>query len=193
MPKAAPSAGPGLYQLKVTLNDINPAIWRRLQVPGDTTLNGLHKAIQTVMGWSDSHLHRFVAGGVEYGLPESEDGRIWDDGTRDETAAKLCEVAPSEKDKFEYEYDFSDGWMHEIAVEKILAGKKSDRGVRCLAGERACPPEDCGGPWGYEQTVEALRDSKHPDHEEMVGLIGADFDPEAFDVDAVNTALAKLA
>jgi hypothetical protein len=192
MPKAARSASPGSYQLKVTLAGIEPSIWRRVQVPGDTTLESLNRVIQTAMGWSGDHLHRFLVGGVEYGLRESEQGDIWDKDTRDEAAAKLSEVAPSEKDNFEYEYDFGDCWMHEVVVEKMLAGKKGDPAIQCLAGARACPPEDCGGPWGYEQTIAALRDSKHPDHQEMLELIGGDFDPEAFDVDAVNEALSKL-
>ena len=104
----------------------------------------------------------------------------------------LQQVVSRVKDKLIYEYDFGDSWEHELLVEKILPLEEGKRYPVCLTGKRACPPEDCGGIWGYASLLEAIRDPEHPEHEEMVDWVGGEFDPEAFDLDEVNRELQNL-
>jgi Plasmid pRiA4b ORF-3-like protein len=179
-----------VYQLKVTLQDSKPPIWRRIQVSADITLSKLHHIVQTVMGWSDSHLHQFIVGDTFYGIPDPDS--FMDMDTKYESRAKLNQIAPAEKSKFVYEYDFGDSWEHLILVEKILPAEEGAQYPVCLTGKRACPPEDVGGVWGYDEFLAAIRDADHPDHEEMLEWADGDFDPEAFDLEAVNKALKKL-
>jgi hypothetical protein len=181
-------AGAGqIYQLKITLRDSKPPIWRRVQVPADITLGRLHQVIQVAMGWSSSHLHQFRAGRDYYSDPEFQL-----DDARSERQVKLSKVAPREKSKLGYEYDFGDSWEHELLVEKILQPEPGARYPRCIAGKRACPPEDCGGIWGYAELLEALADPAHPEHDEQRELVGDELDPEAFDLDEVNQLLRQL-
>ena len=168
-----------VYQLKITLKDIRPPIWRRIRVP-DCTLDELHDYIQTAMGWTNSHLHHFHLGEQLYGDPELMQENFEDMEYKDSTTTRLSDIVPvgRKKFRFAYEYDFGDGWMHDIEVEKVEDAKVKPE---CLAGARACPPEDCGGPWGYEDFLAALADPKHENHVDMVEWIGGSFDPEAFD------------
>jgi hypothetical protein len=175
-----------IYQLKVNLMGSRPPIWRRLQVRGDTTLAELHSVLQTAMGWTNSHLHQFVVRNVAYADPHFKLEHA--QSTRQITVSR---VAPRVGASFVYEYDFGDGWTHKITVEKILPpGEAALPHPVCLTGKRACPPEDCGGVGGYENFLEAIADPNHPEHEDMVDWIGDDFDPEAFDLEAVNHALS---
>ncbi len=187
MPPKASTASP-IYQLKITLQNTKPPIWRRLQVRASMTLPLLHDTIQVAMGWTDSHLHQFIIGGVEYGLPDPELG----DDMRSEQRVKLDRVVTTEKDRFVYEYDFGDSWTHIILLEKILPVEPDVHYPRCLAGKRACPPEDVGGVWGYAEFLEAIRSSDHPEHEDMLEWCGGAFDPEAFSLDEINQALRGL-
>lgn len=174
-----------VYQLKVTLRGIRPPIWRRIQVTGDTTLHQLHWILQTTMGWYGGHLHEFDIFGTSYGDPaDSMDGEVLD-----EKKVKLNRLISEEKEKFHYLYDFGDSWEHEILVEKILPQEKETQYPICLKGKRACPPEDCGGPWGYEELLEAIKDPSHEDHEDMLEWIGEDFDPDRFDLEEINRRL----
>jgi hypothetical protein len=173
-----------IYQLKITLRDIKPPVWRRVQVE-DCTLAKLHEVIQTCMGWSNSHLHAFEVGGEQYGEPDP-DGMM---ETEDERRLKLSQVVARGFQKFSYTYDFGDNWEHTIQVEKVLDPEPGVRNPRCIAGKRACPPEDCGGPWGYAEFLEAIQNPGHEQHEEMLEWVGGEFDPEAFDIDAVNEGL----
>ncbi|MBI5251799.1 MAG: plasmid pRiA4b ORF-3 family protein [Desulfomonile tiedjei] len=175
------------YQIKVTLRDIRPPIWRRMLVPCDIRLDNLHRVLQVVMGWTDSHLHEFIIDGVSYGDP-SLDVDMGDD-VENEKRFNLHKVVPGEKSKFHYLYDFGDSWEHEILVEKILPIEKGTRYPVCLAGKRACPPEDCGGAPGYENLLEALKDPSHPEHEEMFEWLPGDFDSEKFDIKSINVEL----
>lgn len=177
-----------IYQLKVTLKDSKPPIWRRVQVASDVSLAKLHQILQVAMGWTDSHLHQFVVGQTYYGIPDPG----FDFEVEDERRARLNQVAPGVKKKFIYEYDFGDGWQHEIAVEKILQPEPGVRYPVCLAGKRACPPEDCGGVWGYESFLEIIRDLKHPEHDEMLEWAEGEFDSEAFDLNSVNQDLKSI-
>lgn len=175
-------------QLKITLKDSRPPIWRRIQVAGDTSLAKLHRILQIVMGWTDSHLHQFTIHGCDYGVPDP-DFEAFGHSTINEKSTKLGQVIQGEKDHFIYEYDFGDSWTHRIVVEKITPAEEGKRYPVCLGGKRACPPEDCGGIWGYENFIEAVSDPDHEEHEDMLEWIGGGFDTEAFDLDDVNLAL----
>jgi Plasmid pRiA4b ORF-3-like protein len=176
-----------IYQLKVTLNGSKPPIWRRFQVPGNVRLSQLHQVLQAVMGWSDSHLHQFLVGGTCYGQPHPEL-----DEMENENRVTLSEVAPTEGARFGYEYDFGDSWEHVLLVEKILPPEPGVTYPRCLTGKRNCPPEDCGGVWGYADFLEAIKDPQHPEHDELLEWVGEEFDPEAFDLVGLNEALARF-
>jgi hypothetical protein len=176
-----------VYQLKITLKGIKPPIWRRVLVPATATLNDLHAIVQVAMGWDDSHLHQFEIGKQRYSVRAGDE---FDDGI-DETRTRLDEVIRPRM-KFVYEYDFGDDWIHEIIVEKKLDDDERV-GAFCTGGERACPPEDSGGIWGYEEKLEILADPKREDYQELLDWIGPEFDPEAFDVEVVNKQLVKIA
>ncbi len=178
-----------IYQLKISLRYIRPAIWRRVQVPSDITLAKLHLIIQVAMGWYDSHLHQFIVAGKYYGVPSSDDP--FDLDVKDERKTRLKQVLSKSKQKIVYEYDFGDGWEHEILLEKILEPERNVRYPRCIGGARACPPEDCGGTGGYENFLAAIRDPKHKEHDEYLDWIGGEFDPEEFDLKVVNSALGN--
>ncbi len=170
-----------IYQIKITLCHIKPPIWRRIQIAGDTKLGKLHDILQAVMGWTNSHLHAFRVGHDTYGVPDPD----FPDDTKSERNVRLNKIA-QEGDSLIYEYDFGDGWEHDLEIEKVMPPEPGTQYPICLAGERACPPEDCGGPWGYEHMLEVLND---PEHEEMREWVGDEFDPERFEVDEVNGQL----
>lgn len=179
-----------VYQLKITLDDVRPPIWRRLLVGEDTSLFNLHEIIQVAMGWQDYHLHMFTVDGQIYGDPE--DDEFGDRGTKNETRYRLNKLDLGEKDKFKYEYDFGDGWGHTILVEKILPAEKGERYPVCLTGKRACPPEDVGGVWGYENFLEAIANPEHKEHDEYLEWSGGAFDPDAFDLEQINQRLHDM-
>ncbi|MBA2373032.1 MAG: plasmid pRiA4b ORF-3 family protein [Chloroflexi bacterium] len=173
-----------VYQLKVTLEEIEPPVWRQLEVSGDITLSKLHSVIQLAMGWLDYHLHEFRMGDVTYGEPDPE----FDDDreVKDDRRARLSRSVSGVGEEFIYLYDFGDGWTHRVVVEDIRPREPRIRYPRVLAGARACSPEDVGGPDGYVDFLEAIVDPKHPEHDAMLEWVGGEFDPEAFDVDAKN-------
>jgi hypothetical protein len=166
-----------VYQLKVTLKRIRPPIWRRLHVPTNISLSKLHLVLQDALGWTNSHLHQFVVGERRIGMKGIDE---FSDDVEDERRIKLSHIA-IEKSRFIYEYDFGDGWSHEILVEKLLRAVDGVRYPTCIAGKRACPPEDCGGVGGYQRLLEIIADPKHEEHDEMIEWLGGTFDPEAFD------------
>ena len=176
-----------IFQLKITLKHIRPLIWRRIQVPADIKLGRLHDILQATMGWEDCHLHQFITGDIRYGIPDPE----FPDDTRNETHVRLNNIVNS-GDTLTYEYDFGDSWQHEIKIEKILTPEQNQRYPVCLAGKRACPPEDCGGFPGYQRLLRILRNPKHKEYEDMLDWIGGDFDPEAFDLVEINKTLWRL-
>lgn len=178
-----------VYQLKITLRNTKPPIWRRMQVK-DTTLANLHHIIQISMGWDDSHLHEFEVGGERYGNPLQWEGGFGGDmEVGDEGKVKFSQVVAQGVKKFEYVYDMGDNWSRTIQIEKMLDVEPSVHYPRCVDGKRACPPEDCGGAWGYADFVEAIKDPQHKRHEELIEWIGDEFDPEAFNIDAINEKL----
>ena len=176
-----------VYELEIWLADIAPRIWRRFAVSANIKLPRLHDVIQNVMGWDDCHLHAFMTEGERYTNPYPDFDM--DEDTLDERKAKLTDLVFRPKDRFVYEYDFGDSWNHVVEVVSI---GPPDQGVKypvCLAGGRACPPEDCGGPWGYENFLEAIQDPDHEEHEELLEWAGGEFDPERFDIQNVNRLL----
>jgi len=179
-----------IYQLKVTLHGSHPPIWRQFQVRSDITLAKLHRILQIVMGWTNTHLHRFLIRGGQFGIPDDGDMvlRKMIDGRKH----RLSDVVSGQASRFTYEYDFGDGWQHELLVENILSPEAGERYPVCLAGARACPPEDVGGALGYQNLLEAIHNLNHPQHDECLEWIGDGFDPEAFHVDEVNRKLRQL-
>jgi hypothetical protein len=171
------------------LEEIEPPIWRRLQVPGSMALDRLHAVIQAAMGWQDYHLHQFEIGDRCYGVPEPEEPEYEVD---DERLVRLRDAAPVAGAMFRYIYDLGDHWSHEIVVESIETYGRPLRHAVCLAGARSRPPEDCGGVGGYEEFLEAICDPDHPEHDDMLRWAGGRFDPEAFDLAAVNRKLRRL-
>lgn len=176
------------FTLRVALDDVKPQVWRRLVVPASITLDRLHDVLQVAMGWTDSHLHSFAIAGQDFTEnPEEPDQGI------EETGVMLGALIHRPRTKFTYLYDFGDGWAHTItvqAVEPIPDGHTVR--VTCLAGRRRCPPEDVGGPWGYQAFLHAITDPKHEEHESYLEWCGGAFDPTEFEIDDVNRELAKL-
>ena len=182
-----PDANSRVYQLKVTLLEVQPPVWRHFHILGENTLYDLHCVLQVVMGWQECHLHEFIIGDARYStLYEDVDLA---EGVVEDSRVRLNQVASEEGMKFAYVYDFGDGWKHEILVQKILEPDPKGYYPVCLGGERACPPEDCGGSPGYEDFLAAIRDPKHEEHARMLEWVGGSFDPEAFDVKAANQGL----
>jgi hypothetical protein len=181
-----------VYQFKITLKEIEPPIWRRIQVK-DCTLDKFHEHIQTAMGWTNSHLHQFKIGGVRHGDPE-----LLHEGWQDEEPPvnslqiKISKIVPADgkRFQFDYEYDFGDDWQHEIVFEGCLRAEKGVRYPLCLEGERACPPEDVGGTGGYEEYLEAMANPKHEEHESFMEWRGP-FDPEKFDAQTVTKRMRR--
>lgn len=183
MAKKQPS---GVYQIKITLKHAKPPIWRRIELSAQTPLDVVSEIILAAMGWEGYHLHQFIVGATYYSMPDPEG--IMD--VKDEREYVLADILPKEKAKCIYEYDFGDGWEHEILLEKILEPEQGAKYPRCTAGKMACPPEDCGGVWGYAELLAILQDPEHDEHEsyvEWLGLeSGEDFDPKEFSVEEVN-------
>ena len=180
-PRAATAKS--VVSLKVTLRGTKPPIWRRLLVPGAMTLGALHEAIQAAMGWQGGHLHVFDIDGRQYG-----DRRTVDD-VADENRLTLSGVLKSGVTRFGYIYDFGDDWDHTVAIEKIQPAIDGQTYPACVAGKRNCPPEDCGGVWGYEELLQILADPAHPERAERLEWLGEDFDPEDFSIPIANAAL----
>jgi hypothetical protein len=173
------------FELRVSLRHIEPQIWRRLFVPADVPLGILHDAIQVAFGWQNSHLHDFMIANIRFGMADVEDGIF----AVDEMGAPLGAVA-NVGTTFLYRYDFGDDWEHDVTVEGI--SRDGAEALSCTGGARSCPPEDCGGPPGYANLLEILNDPKHPEHREIKTWVGRRFDPEKFDMAAVNRKLASL-
>jgi hypothetical protein len=191
MAKPGKSVDTPIYQLRVILKDIKPPIWRRILIASDVKLHRLHYILQDVMGWDNSHLYQFIVkdGAMRhfYGEPHDDYGGQMKDARR----VRLSEVAPGAKARLVYEYDFGDDWEHEILVEKIVPREAGLKYPVCISGARACPPEDCGGTWGYGEFLKAIADPDNPESESTLEWTGDgfDFDPEQFDLEEVNREL----
>lgn len=181
-----------IYQLKVTLEDIKPPIWRRILVPSNINLGQFHFVLQIAMGWRNSHLHQFTVGRTIYGSVDDDMGLDLGLDQEDENQYTVSELLNREKSWLRYEYDFGDGWSHKVLLEKKLPDDRTIKLAKCVKGKRACPPEDCGGIWGYVELLEVLKEQEHPEHEEMVEWLGGEFDPEEFNPEEINRQLAFL-
>ncbi len=184
--KTAARAGDGIVTLTVTLRGTSPRVWRRLEVPASLTLDRLHEILVTAMGWLDYHLHAFDIEGRRYGVPD--DDFDFDD-TLPEEQVVLGDLARADVRRFTYEYDFGDGWLHDIVLEAVGEALPGVEYPRCVAGERACPPEDCGGIPGFYAFVEAMADPGHPEHKDFAVWYGGEFDAEAFSAEQVSSLL----
>jgi hypothetical protein len=158
-------------------------------VPENISLARLHLVLQVVMGWTNFHLYQFVVGDAIFGEPDPDET---DPLVRRASAKRLSALAKADVITFTYEYDFGDSWEHEITIEEVLTVDEGAACPVCLAGARACPPEDCGGIEQFEELLETLQDPAHEDHERMWTWVGEDFDPERFDRSAVNRTLVLL-
>ena len=174
-----------VHQLKITLRSVEPPVWRRITVRSDTNLAELAAILEAAMGWLGGHLHAFEGAEARYAMPDPE----WPDDDLDERTFRVGDVLPDVGSKLRWDYDFGDGWEHDIAVEEIGPRQSEVVDPLCLAGSMACPLEDCGGPIGYEDLLDALTDPKHPQHEDVREWAPPDFDPTYFDVDEATSAL----
>jgi hypothetical protein len=172
-----------VYQFKVTLKHVRPPVWRRIQVPETYTFWDLHVAIQDAMGWGDMHLHGFTVPARypwdrrHIGVPSEEDLIRVEPGWK----VGIREVFGAERQVVHYVYDFGDGWEHTVRLEKILPREEGVEYPRCTGGRRACPPENCGGPWRYARLLEVLRDPHHPERQEWEEWLDRPLEPDSFD------------
>jgi hypothetical protein len=182
------------YQLRVTLDQATPAIWRRLHVPSDANFGWLHAVLQVAMGWTNSHLHQFRQGNQAVSDPAFElEAFCGDPAVLDEREVTVSELISKPGRVLRYEYDFGDSWSHVIKLEKILdAVPALARKALCVGGAGACPPEDCGGVWGYAELQKALKDPQHAEHQTMKEWLGRPLIPEQFSCDDINPWLSKL-
>ena len=196
--KSAKPVAVTVHQFKLTLDGIRPPIWRRIELPSDASFWDLHCAINDAMGWEDMHLHEFRLGrlrdGVRIGIP-MDDGSGWFDDTG--LAGWKVPIAThfaAPGTRCVYLYDFGDDWSHQVRLEAILPREAGVPYPRCVAGARACPPEDCGGAYGYAQICAALAhpDQRDEEAEELLEWLGDDYDPEAFDAGQVKFHSAAL-
>jgi len=179
-----------IITLRIVLAESNPPIWRQFQVQDNFTLLELHNVIQIVMGWTDSHLHRFEINGRRYTMPLDE----MDDDLQeiDESEVLIRDVIKEKRQRFKYLYDYGDSWLHNLIVEEIGLPEPSATCPICLQGAMACPPEDVGSLSGYYSLLNILEDKGHPEHEECMIWSGGDFDPEGFDLEEVNEVLEEF-
>jgi hypothetical protein len=181
------SQAPTVLQLRVTLEEVAPPVWRRLLVPSGIPLAKLHDVLQVAMGWSDSHLHGFTIGKQRYGMQFDD----FPEGELDEEKFTV-RAAIGKQRRFRYEYDFGDDWQHQVVVEDVIKVPAELPFAVCLDGQRSCPPEDCGGSYGYAELLRAISDPDEEEHAEYIEWVGKDFDPEEFELATTNVLLQKL-
>jgi len=192
MPAEKITVPPEVFQLKVTLLDSMPPIWRRLLVPANLTLGQLHDVLQAAMGWQDCHMHEFRAGNRHFGIPNPEDRLMGMPPVENERTVHLPNMLGRVGAKAIYTYDFGDSWEHSIVLEKRLPADPGTDYPVCTGGERACPPEDCGGIPGFYNLLDALGDPTHEQHDELQDWIGDNYDPDVFSIDDVNRMITPL-
>lgn len=176
-----------VISLRIVIREIEPIIWRRIEVPAAITLPKLHMVIQDTFGWTNSHLHSFYIGDKEYGY-EDELGEL---DIIDERRIELCKILRINTPGFWYLYDFGDHWQHDVQIEHILPVRADRTYPICTAGARKCPPEDCGGTGGYEHLLEVIRNPEDEEYDSMLRWLGGKYDPEEFDLLGINRKLKK--
>lgn len=181
-----------VIQLKITLTGTKPPIWRRVLVDKATTFEKLHHIIQIVMGWSNSHLYEFEIDNYRITEPNEEFDNDFGNKTIDASTITLGEILTSVKEKFNYIYDFGDYWEHQIVVEKFLPGNPQTKYPICTSGNLNCPPEDCGGVFGFYNLLYIIGNKKHPERKELLDSLGGQYDVEYFNMDEINEMLAGM-
>lgn len=176
---------PTVHLLRITLLDVTPPVWRTLRVPSTVPLSVLHAVVQVAMGWENRHLHEWRVADATYTGGDEED---WGEGAEDESKVLLADIAPADS-ALHYDYDFGDGWEHLIEVVDVEPYDATEPPLAVTDGARSAPPEDCGGPTGYEHLLDALSDPDDPEHDDMVEIYGDVFHPEEFDRRRVNAVL----
>ncbi len=189
-PQTQSGSGQVVYQFKITLNGSKPPIWRRIETL-DMPLAKFHQAIQTAMGWTNSHLHSFEVGQTHYTDPRMIDDGFGDPNERSYMGISISRLLQDHgpKPRLIYAYDFGDGWEHKVALEKTTARQPGVQYPRCTAGARSCPPEDVGGIYGYAHFLQSIADPEHEEHDDFIEWVGGDFDPEAFDLVEINKSM----
>lgn len=181
-----PKAPDFVAQFCIELLGIDPPVWRRIQVPSDYTFWDLHVAIQDAMGWFDRHLHAYRIAGHHQVIGVPDDYRVGHSETAPGWEVSIDTIFSEDRPLALYEYDFGDSWVHKVRFEAHLPAEKGVKFPRCLDGVRRCPPEDCGGPIGYEEFLRIIGDETDAEHADMVEWTGGTFDPEDFDPAAVE-------
>ena len=180
--------GDALLQLRITLADVaDPPVWRRVLLPSAYPLDRVHRVIQATMGWQNYHLHAFRLGDETYAAPDPDDEL----GYLDETKFRFGDLVAG-VDRIDYEYDFGDGWEHTLVVEARAVAQDGAVYPACVAGEGACPPEDCGGSPGFAEFKAALAGPPSTERDELLEWAGGDYDPGRFDLSAANTAVSAV-
>jgi len=178
-----------IFRVHVLLKEIDPPIWRRIELSSQTTLKQFHRILQIAIGWENSHLHEFTIDGRRYGVPDpqyDEPGNVTPEGR-----ARLSDVLPIPESQMLYVYDFGDFWQHEVCLEAIFPAQPEIDYPRVLSGARSCPPEDCGGTRGYSDLLEVLTDPTHEDFQHMRDWAGERFNAEVFSTREPNLRLRR--
>jgi pRiA4b ORF-3-like protein len=186
-PPTSNPPGQSTFQLRIQLNDVDPAVWRRVLVPGSVRMAKLSEILLAAMGWTNSHLHAFRVGDRLYGMNFDE----YPDGEVDEKDVTVLQALRDER-RFVYEYDFGDSWEHDVVIEDVTRTPLGLKFGVCVDGQNACPPEDVGGTGGYAEFLAAIADPAHEEHDNYLEWAGGPFDPAAFDLVAANAALQRI-
>ena len=174
-----------IYQLKVGLVESKPLIWRKILVHDQTLLPEFHHILQTTMGWDNAHLHQFSNRNIIYSPPDEYNELPYTDYRK----IKLNKLLKHINVHIVYEYDFGDGWEHEIVLEEVLNKESPQIYPLCIDGKNACPPEDCGGIGGYQNLLTILSNPAHQEYDEWIEWLGGEFDPKVFNIEEVNKML----
>jgi hypothetical protein len=181
-----------ILQIKITLLDVKPPVWRRVLVPASLPLRRLHETIQAAMGWLNQHLHEFRIGERRFGVPDPEDGASASTLAND-SLVKLSSLVEQGIDRFHYVYDFGDDWRHEIVIEDVRPGEAGIDYPVFVEGVRRCPPEDCGGPPGFQEFLDAVTNPAHPEHADTLDWNGEPYDPDDIERIIIDAQISRIA